>query len=128
VLFTLDELASYLQVGSVAPATGGLLQELTEDLVTDVVGVAKANSPRVKPIALEVAARAYRNANGYASETVDDYTYQRASGTQEAGVYLTDSERATLLAVKSGTVSRSVRSVKMRSASAPWPAGVIEER
>jgi hypothetical protein len=33
-VFTLDELASYLQVDSVAPATGDLLQELTEDLIT----------------------------------------------------------------------------------------------
>jgi hypothetical protein len=127
-VFILDELASYLQVASIPPGTGDLLHELTEDLITDVVGGANVDNPRVKPIALEVAARAYRNANGYASETVDDYTYQRAAGTQEAGVYLTDSERATLLAVKSGRVSRSVRSVKMRSASAPWPAGVIEER
>lgn len=127
-MFTLDELASYLQVDAVNPATGALLLDLTEGLVLDVVGVAASGNPRVKPIALEVAARAYRNANGYASETVDDYTYRRATATQEAGVYLTDTERATLLAVKGGTVSRTVRSVKMRSASAPWPAGVIEER
>jgi hypothetical protein len=127
-VFTNDELVSYLQVGDIATATADLLHDLTEELVLDVAGVENANSPRVKPIALEVAARAYRNANGYSSETVDDYTYQRAAGTQEAGVYLTDSERATLLALKAGRSARTVRSVKMRSASAPWPAGVTEDR
>ena len=127
-MFTLGELASYLQVDAVNPATGTLLLDLTTGLVLDVAGNAAADNPRVKPIALEVAARAYRNANGYASETVDDYTYRRASATQEAGVYLTDAERATLLALRNGTASRSVRSVKMRSASGPWPAGVIEQR
>jgi 5'-deoxynucleotidase YfbR-like HD superfamily hydrolase len=127
-MFTLEELASYLQVDAVNASTGALLHDLTEGLILDLVGVAASANPRVKPIALEVAARAYRNANGYASETVDDYTYRRAATTQEAGVYLTDTERATLLAVRGGFASRSVRSVKLRSASGPWTPGVIEER
>lgn len=116
-MFTLDELASYLQVDSITEATGTLLRDLTEGLILDVVGVAASNNPRVKPIALEVAARAYRNANGYASETVDDYTYRRAAETAGAGVYLTESERVTLLAVRSGGATSRVRSVRMRSAS-----------
>lgn len=127
-MFTNDELVSYLQVGDIATTTADLLHDLTENLILDVAGAANVNSPRVKPIALEVAARAYRNANGYSSETVDDYTYQRPSGTQEAGVYLTDAERATLLALKAGRSARTVRSVQMRSASGPWPAGAVEER
>lgn len=128
MLFTLDDLASYLQADSINAGSAQLYHDLTEALVIDVVGLAASDSPRVTPIALEVAARAYRNANGYASETVDDYTYRRPVGTQEAGVYLTDTERATLLAVKTGRVSRSVRSVQMRAASGPWVPGVIEER
>lgn len=118
-MFTADELASYLQVDAINPATASLLIDLTEGLVLDVVGASQALHPRVKPIELEVAARAYRNANGYASETVDDYTYRRAAGTAAAGVYLTESERATLLAVKAGGVSSRVRSVRLRSWSGP---------
>lgn len=119
-MFTLTELASYLQADSINEDTAKLLHDMTEALILDLVGYSDANSPRVKPIALEVAARAYRNANGYASETVDDYTYRRASDVSRAGVYLTESERATLLAVKGGGATRSVRSVRLRSASAPW--------
>src|SRR5690348_4143362 len=123
-----NELASYLQVESINEDTAQLLLDLADALVVDLVGATLADHPRVVPITLEVAARGYRNANGYASERVDDYQYQRASGTSQAGIYLTEHERATLLAVKAGRPMRSVRSVKMRSASAPWPAGVIEER
>lgn len=114
-MFTLTELASYLQVDTVPTATGDLLHELTEDLILDVVGLPNASNRRVKAIALEVAARAYRNANGYQSETVDDYTYRRASGTGAAGVYLTDGERAILVGIRTGSGSR-VRSVRLLSA------------
>lgn len=115
-MFTLEELASYLQVDTVQAGTGALLHDLTEAVVVDAVGFAEVSHPRVKPIALEVAARAYRNANGYQSETVDDYTYRRASGTGAAGVYLTDDERATLIGIKTGYSSR-VRSVRFVSAT-----------
>ena len=111
-IFTLEELASYLQVDTIATGTGSLLRDLTHAVVIDAVGSANLGNPRVKPIALEVAARAYRNTNGYQSETVDDYTYRRASGTGAAGVYLTADERASLVGIRTGLSGR-VRSVRL---------------
>jgi hypothetical protein len=115
------DLAAYLPEVVNNTERADLLLGLTLDLIYDVVPPALADpSPRVKVIALEVAARAYRNADGYAVERVDDYSYQRPATTQEAGVYLTDSERAILTAIAVGKTPRRVRSVRMGSWSVPY--------
>ena len=89
------DLASYLRMGS-PDATVALFAGMASDLVEDVTGTLGTVPTRVKAIALEVAARAYRNPNGYSSETIDDYTYSRDTDTRQAGVYLTATEAAEL--------------------------------
>jgi hypothetical protein len=116
MLFTDEELASYPGVeGTPTPATVELLRDIAEAKIYRVIPEDQAiNNAEVKGIALEVVARALRNTNGYSSETVDDYTYRRASGTGAAGVYLTDDERATLAGIRTGSGAR-VRSVRFSS-------------
>ena len=88
------DLTSYLR-DDTAEVT--LYVELANGIVTDLVGTLVTIPTRVRAITLEVAARAYRNPNGYSSETIDDYTYRRDADTRQAGVYLTAAERAELL-------------------------------
>jgi hypothetical protein len=59
-LFTLDDLAAYMQVPAVTPVTGELLSELTDDLIADAYGgpLPTPAPARVRRIALEVAKRA----------------------------------------------------------------------
>ena len=104
-IITDTELASYLE-RAVTPALT-MKVDLANDLVLELpyaTPLAEPYSARVRAITLEVAARAVRNPNGASSETVDDYTYRLPSETRQAGVYLTDAERAELLAL--GGVSR----------------------
>lgn len=120
MLFTDDELASYPGVADVTPDRVELLRRLVEARIYKLVPQEIADTDyTARGIALEVVARATRNSNGYASETIDDYTYRRDAATRSAGVYLTAEERADLLALNpAGTTSR-VRSVRLRSWSAP---------
>jgi len=119
MLFTTDELVSYLGE-DIDPARSQLIQDLATGLVYGVVPQAVADgSTEAVAIGLEVAARALRNANGYASERIDDYTYQRPASTQEAGVYLTEDERSKLLWIAAGKTRRRVRSVRLSSWSVP---------
>lgn len=97
-IITDAELASYLEV-SVTPSLT-LKVQLANDLVEGLPYATPLPSPvpaRVRAITFEVAARAVRNANGYSSETIDDYTYRRDPATRSAGVYLTADEHAELL-------------------------------
>ena len=90
-----DELASYLRDDSLTGADLDLIVELANGVVSDALGPQAADyepSARVRAITLEIAARAYRNPQGYSSETIDDYTYRRDADTRQAGVYLTASE------------------------------------
>lgn len=106
------DLASYLRNPSLAEEEA--LQQivtLTNGLVGEVVGDLEPVPVRVQAIALEVGARAWRNPEGYSSETIDDYTYRRDADTRRAGVYLTDSERAELQGIVGGRAVRSVRLV-----------------
>src|SRR5512139_2477829 len=96
-IITDAELASYLRLAAVDEAVT-LFAGLANGLVGDVVGDLVTVPTRVKVITLEVAARAYRNPNGYSSESIDDYTYRRDAETRQAGVYLTASEAAELAA------------------------------
>jgi hypothetical protein len=118
-VFTLDELASYLPEAAADEERATLLRDLTVGLIYTVIPQADADASIVaKGIALEVAARAYRNVDGYSSETVDDYTYRRDAATRSPGVYLTGEERA-LLRQLTATPRARTRSRRLRSWSVP---------
>ena len=102
-IITSAELASYLRLPAVDDAVT-LFTDMANGIVTDITGPLATPPMRVRAITLEVAARAYRNPNGYSSETIDDYTYRRDGDTRQAGVYLTDAE-ARELATFGGTAS-----------------------
>lgn len=96
---TEDELVSYLRLDAeAASADSDLLElfvELANGLVSDYLGSPTSMDPiptRIRTITLEVAARAFRNPEGYASEQIDDYKYTRPSSARAAGIYLTDEE------------------------------------
>lgn len=99
-IITTADLASYLRDSTLATDPNlGFVVDLANGLVEEVVGVPTGTPPaRVTAITLEVAARAWRNPQGYSSETIDDYTYRRDADTRRAGVYITDGERAELQA------------------------------
>lgn len=114
-----DELTSYLRIP--ADTDVALIVELANGLVTETITDAGLTVPNPVPtkaraIALEAAGRAWRNPDGYSSETVDDYTYRRDAATRAAGVYLTDSEIEDLIGV-AGRPRQRARSVKIGS---PW--------
>lgn len=116
-IITDAELASYLERPVDANIT--LKAELANGIVGEFLypdgDVPTAIPTRVRAITLEVGARGVRNANGYSSETIDDYTYRRPDGTREAGIYLTDGERDELLNLI-GKPGKRVRSVRLTSA------------
>lgn len=104
-IITTEELAAYLQDSTITDDVAGLVVDLANEIVTDVVGAQDDPYPaRVRAITFEVAARAFRNPEGYSSETIDDYTYRRDAETRRAGVYLTETERAELGGSPVGTV------------------------
>lgn len=114
-MFTLDELFSYLPDTEANPERALLLRDLTLGLIYSMVPAVTADGSMVaKAIGLEVAARAFRNADGYTSESVDDYTYRRGTKTASAGVYLTGDERSQLHALTT-TPRPRIRSVKLRA-------------
>ena len=117
-IITEADLASYLRIDP-ASADLSLLVRLANGTVSEAVPALVAPyKTRAVAITLEVAARAYRNPEGYTSETVDDYTYRRDAGTGAAGVYLTDAERAELVGL-SGVAMRRAGSIRVTS---PWDA------
>ena len=117
-IITSGDLASYLRIDPTS-ADLDLLVELANGIVSEAApAMVTPYSTRARAITLEVAARAYRNPEGYTSETVDDYTYRRDAGTGSAGVYLTDSERAEIVGL-SGVTVRRVGSIRVTS---PWDA------
>lgn len=119
MLFTTDDLASYLDE-TIDPDRATLIQGLTVGLIYEVIPQATADlSVEAQAIGLEVAARALRNAEGYAQERIDDYSYMRPAATQAAGVYLTEDERARLIWIANGGVRKRVRSVRLSSWSVP---------
>lgn len=101
-LFTLPELAAYMQAPSINEESAALLLELVTDLIADTYGADLPDPPPAKfrRIALEAAKRAYLNPNGYVSETLGDYSYNRGGngGGAQVGVYLTRAERQAILA------------------------------
>lgn len=109
-----SDLASYLRNPSdLDQAAAVQIVGLANGIVTEQTGeLAAPISARVTAITLEVAARAYRNPDGYASETIDDYTYRRDANTRQAGVYLTPAEKAELRGYAADPTS-SARSVRL---------------
>lgn len=94
-IFAPDDLASYLRLE--LDEAMASLSELANGIVMETIGTLPDVVPvRLKALALEVAARAYRNPSGYSSETIDDYTYRLPADTRHAGVYLTAAERAEI--------------------------------
>lgn len=102
-LYTLDEFAAYMQSDAINTTTATLLLDLVTGLV-DELGTFTAYPVSVKAVALEAAARAYRNPDGLTSETVDDWTGRRESA---AGVYLTESEIAAVQATLPAVLASS---------------------
>lgn len=92
-LYDLTEFAAYVQ-SDVDTATSTLLRSLVVGLI-DEIGTFDPYPVSVKAVALEAAARAYRNPDGLTSETIDDWTGRREAAS---GVYLTESEQATIRA------------------------------
>lgn len=114
-VITTSQLAAYLRqpVTELDAAASSLYVELANGIVTEVTGELDPVPVRVRAIALEVAARAYRNPEGVTSETIDDYTWRRGESTSGAGVYLTPDEYATLARLSGGT--GRVTSVRLMS-------------
>jgi hypothetical protein len=121
-LFDEDEFAAYLQVSSVNSDTFDLLYALAEGEVEsetgDVDELTEAQAARAKVIALEVAARAYRNPNGVTSWAIDDARFTRES--EAVGVYLTAAERARLRQLVADTDSTVTGSVALRPTWRSW--------
>lgn len=131
-LFTLPELDAWAQT-SVPEATGTLVLELVTTLIRSEVGAARYDaltdlSP-LKPVALDVARRMIRNADGRRSvaSQVDDYseTVTYASETL-AAPFLTDDDVTRLWAAlgvrQSGafTIRPGARAAVMRCARSWW--------
>lgn len=111
------DLASYLQVDPTTIPAPAMVVTLANGLVTDIVGDLIPTPTAVTAITLEVAARSWRNPQGYTSVTVgiDDYdkTTRREGKDQPlSGVYLTDDETATLLGYL-GVATRRVGSIRL---------------
>lgn len=131
---THDSLVSYLQqagAGLVENDTA-LVRRLANGLIDDLIpddhpGHAVDDFPvRVEAIALEAAARSFRNPDGAHSERGDDYAITRSKSTSEAGVYLTDDERVYLeqLFADPGSDSGRVRSVQLLAYDFPPKPGL----
>lgn len=96
-IITTTDLASYLREASLDEGAALLYVELANGVVSEAAGSLTEPFPaRVRAITLEVAARAYRNPDGYATEAIDDWRGGRSADTAEAGVYLTKVEARTL--------------------------------
>jgi hypothetical protein len=94
VLFSLDEFAAYLPLprGALNDGRALLLHDLAVGEIERLIGALSDPPPQyVRAVAFEVVARAYRNPDGFQSESVDDWTGRREAGA--AGVYLTEPER-----------------------------------
>lgn len=119
MLITLSELASYLPDSAANPTRAQLLIDLTAAVIYAEVPQATADASLVaKAVALEVAARAFRNSEGFTMERVDDYTYRRDTATRAAGVYVTGEERVQLQRLAAPRTR--VRSLRMRSWNEEW--------
>ena len=115
-MFTQPELASYLNTPIDNPGRAALLSTLAEGLVLDRLGDspgALVTHVRVKVIALEVAARAYRNPEGYVDQSVDDWRGRLPDTLAKAGIFLTGHEEGQLGQLLDPSTGGQIRSVKL---------------
>ena len=105
-----SQLVTYLREPAAGIDVDALEQalELTNELVDSVAGLSSTDPDPagVRAIRLEVAARAYRNPNGYGGEAFGGYTAAKLPG-ERSGVYLTDQERADLLGAPAAAAAGS---------------------
>ena len=116
------QLASYLQV-TIPDGAAEVTVGLANDAVTDVIGDItdwETIPARVRSVALEAAARHWRNPQGYSSvqRKLDDFdTTERREGDAlvAPGVYVTPEEEDALLRAVFGNAGRSrVGSIRLR--------------
>jgi len=111
---TRPALASYPGVEITDIAAANLVVQLTNGLITDIVGDPSPVPTKVLTVAYEVAARALRNVDGVESVTsgVDDWKktirYANADSVR-AGVYLTDEEVNDLVGKRGVKRAKSIR-------------------
>lgn len=95
-LFTLAELATYMQVDSLPEASATLARELATAQIRAAVGPARfdalTDTTLLKPLALEVARRSLLNPTGLRSEQIDDYSVTYASETVAGGLLAAELE------------------------------------
>ena len=118
-------LASYPGLELAEDQIPGIVIELTNDLINEVVeevlgaGVPlDPISPKIRSIALEVAARSIRYAAGASSitEGIDDWkkTVRFESAEKfRAGIYLTDEEEKTIRRKLRGTSTKRIGSIRL---------------
>jgi hypothetical protein len=110
------DLAAYLRT-TITGGQADLFIELANGLVTDIIGDIDPVPTQVRAITLEVAARAWRNPDGYSSvsEEIDDFTKtvrREGDALTSPGVYLTDAETDLLLGLL-GTRGPQVGSIRL---------------
>lgn len=93
----LTELASALQSDLDTATANLLLLDLAQGLITEVIGVQNPWPTIAKSIALNAAARAYRNPEGVRNEAVGAVNVGYNDPLYRMGVYLTSEERAELV-------------------------------
>ncbi len=110
------DLAAYLRT-TITDGQADLFIELANGIVTDVVGNLDPVPAQVRALTLEVAARAWRNPDGYSSISteIDDFTKtvrREGDALTAPGVYLTDAETDLLLGLL-GTRGPQVGSIRL---------------
>jgi len=98
----LTELASALQVDLDTATANLLLLDLAQGLITELIGEQDPWPKTAKSIALTAAARAYRNPEGVRQDTTGGTTAIYNDPLYRMGVYLSDAEKADLLAWLNG--------------------------
>jgi len=98
----LTELASALQCDLDTATANLLLLDLAQGLITEIIGEQNPWPKTAKSIALTAAARAYRNPEGTRTEAIGGVNVGYNDPLYRMGVYLSDAEKADLLAWLNG--------------------------
>lgn len=117
----LTELASALQSDLDTATANLLLLDLAQGLVTEVIGVQNPWPAIAKSIALNAAARAYRNPEGTRQEAVGSTNLLFNDPLYRMGVYLTADERAELVRWSGNNGSTIGKPLSSFPASKAWP-------
>jgi hypothetical protein len=118
----LSELASALQVDLDTATANLLLLDLAQGLITELIGEQDPWPKTAKSIALTAAARAYRNPEGVRQDQVGGSNQLYNDPLYRMGVYLSDAEKADLLAWLNGPGGSTVGQPQGSfPASHAWP-------